>query len=285
MRTKTCKACRTVNEDFAILCRNCGARIGEPPAPVAGDEAESGATAPVVPPTPTTPMAQPTAAPPMPTRPTSGNDLGFGPPSTPGSMPPQPSAAPPGATPARSSTWIVLAIVAGVVVLGAIAAFVLTRGGGGTVDEINGHPRTDSAMLQQVEESLSTFEFGGISFDVAFYGEGDTPAAMLMTFEGLPAAVTDVPDDVFFQSFPTGITSQQGIDVDFAASVQDSVDGTAFLCAPMSGDAFAQFGAAGGGVGAICVFKGSVIGMIFLMDGTQAPAALGVAHQVSADLS
>lgn len=276
MQTKTCKACRTVNEDFAIVCRNCGAQIGE--LPQGGTVSEQGSAPTLVTPTPSTP-------PPMPTGPAVADDHGFRPPPPPSSVPPGPQPTMhPGVMPKKSNTGIVLVFVAGLVVLGALTVFFLTRGGGGSVDEINGHPRTDSDVLRQLEESFSNFEFGGISFDMAFYGEGETPAAMLMTFEGLPAEVTDVPNEVFFQSFPASLTSQQDIDVDFGASVQDSVGDTAFLCAPMSGAAFAQFGAPGGGAGSICVFKGSTIGMIFLLDGTQPAAALGVAHDVSADL-
>jgi hypothetical protein len=266
MRTKTCKACRTVNEDFAIVCRNCGARIGDPPQPG-------------------TATLAPSAPPPMPTGPIAGDVHGFGPPPPPISVPVPPSEHP-GVLAKKSNAGIVIAFVAGLAVLGAVAVYVLTQGGGGLPDELAGHPRSDSEIAQEVEEMIGGFDVGGVSIDVALYGSGE-PVAMLMIMDGLPAAATDVPADVFFDGFASGFAQQQGLGIDPAAGIRQSSGGADFLCVDAPAEAFGGGGFTGLGSaqgGSFCVFKGETIGMVFLLDGTGASAAMPLVQAAYAEI-
>jgi hypothetical protein len=269
MRTKTCKACRTVNEDFAIVCRNCGARIGDLPQPGTATPA-------------------PSAPPPMPTGPIATDDHGFGAPSSPSSVPPP---APPGVHPGvlakKSNAGIVIAFVAGLAVLGVVAVYVLTQGGGGLPDELAGHPRSDSEIANEIEEMIGGFDIGGVSIDVALYGTSE-PVAMLMIMDGLPAAATDVPADVFFDGFASGFAQQQGLGIDPTEGIRQSSGGADFLCvdAPaeaFGGGGFTGFGSAQGG--SFCVFKGETIGMVFLLDGTGASTAMPAVQQAYAEIA
>ena len=269
VRTKTCKACRTVNEDFAIVCRNCGARIGDPPQP--GQPGQTTET-----------------PPPMPSGPIATDDHGFGAPPPPsGVPPPAPPGVHPGVVAKKSNTGIVLAFVAGLAVLGAVAVYFLTQGGGGLPDELAGHPRSDSEIAQELEEMMGGFDLGGVSIDVALYGSGE-PVAMLMIMDGLPAAATDVPADVFFDGFASGFAQQQGLGIDPGAGIRQSSGGADFLCVDAPAEAFGGGGFTGFGSaqsGSFCVFKGATIGMVFLLDGTGASAAMPAVQAAYAEIS
>lgn len=276
METKTCKACRTVNESFAIVCRNCGARIGEPPQPgtAQGGGADLGAQ-------PTT-----SAPPPMPTGPVAGVDHGFGPPPPPGELP---QVAHPGVLPKKSNAGIMIAFVVGILVIGAGIVYFLTRGGGGGFpDELAGHPRSDSDVARQIEDMFAGFGFGGMSIDVALYGDGE-PVAMMMTLEGLPEAATDVPPDVFFEGFATQFAQQQGLGIDPSGAIRGSSDGADFLCVDAPAGAFGGSGFSGGfgsaQSGSLCVFKGSTIGIVMLFDGTVASAAMPAVQDAYAEIA
>jgi hypothetical protein len=276
METKTCRACRTVNEGFAIVCRNCGARIGEPPRP--GAAVGGGAD----------PGSQPTtsAPPPMPTGPVAAPDQGFGPPPPPGELS---QTTHPGVLPKKSNAGIMIAFAVGVLVVGAAVVYFLTRGGGGAFpDELAGHPRSDSEVAQQVEEMFSGFDVAGMSIDVALYGDGE-PVAMMMTFTGLPEAATEVPADVFFDGFAAGFAQQQGLGINPSAGIRESSDGADFLCVDAPAGAFGGAGFSGGfgtaQSGAFCVFKGSTIGMVMLFDGTGASAAMPVVQDAYAEIA
>jgi hypothetical protein len=263
METKTCKACRTVNEGFAIVCRNCGARIGDPPQPGAGIGVED-----------LGPQPDTSAPPPMPAATVAGSDQGWGPPPPPGQAS---HGTHPGVLPKKSNTGIMVAFSLGVLVIGAALVYFITRGGGGAFpDELAGHPRSDSEIAQQVEEMFGGFELGGMSIDVALYGDGE-PVAMMMTFQGLPDAATNVPADVFFDGFAAGFAQQQGLGIDPSGGIRGSSDGADFLCVDAPAGAFGGGGLSGFGSaqsGAFCVFKGSTIGMVMLFDGTGATAAM-----------
>jgi hypothetical protein len=186
----------------------------------------------------------------------------------------------------RSNTMLLLAVAAAVVVVGVAVVLFLVRGGGGgsLPAELNGHQRADSELSRQLEDVFDSFEVAGMSFDVALYGEGE-PTAMLMLIQGLPDEVTDVPSDVFFESFATSFAQQQGLGLDLGNPVQASSGGADFICVDAPAEAFggAGFGAFGGAQGgAFCVFKGETVGMIFLFDGTGASAAM-VAAQTAYD--
>lgn len=276
METKTCKACRTVNESFAIVCRNCGARIGEPPQPgaAAGGGADLGAQ-------PTT-----SAPPPMPTGPVAGADHGFGPPPPPGDLS---QSTHPGVLPKKSNTGIMIAFAAAVLVLGAAVVFFLTRGGGGAFpDELAGHPRSDSEVAQQVEEMFAGFDVAGLSIDVALYGDGE-PVAMIMTLDGLPAAATDMPADAFFAGIATGIAQQQGLGIDPSDGVRASANGADFLCvdAPAGslGGGFSTGGFGSPQGGSFCAFRGETVGVVMLFDGTTAAAAMTAVQQAYTEIA
>jgi hypothetical protein len=263
METKTCPYCRTVNEGHAIVCVNCGATIGEAPEPTGG-------------------------------APAAADDGGFMPPPPPGSA----AAGAPGvampstlATPApakRSSTTMLLIVAAAIVVVGvAVWAFVLRDGGGGLPAELNGHARTDSELARQLESAFDSFEVMGMSFDVALYGDGVQPSAMLMLIRGLPEEVTDVPSSVFFEGFATSFAQQSGLGgLDFGDPVQASSGGADFVCVDAPAEALGGAGLGGTFApsqgGAFCVFKGEIVGMVFLLDGTGASAAM-VATQAAYD--
>jgi hypothetical protein len=276
VRTKTCKACRTVNEDFAIVCRNCGARIGDPPRP-----GQPGQT------TETTETTE--TPPPMPSGPIAPDDHGFGASPPPSSVPPP---APPGVHPGvvakKSNTGIVLAFVAGLAVLGAVAVYFLTQGGGGSFpDELAGHPRTDSEIAQEVEEMFGGFDVGEVSIDVALYGSGE-PVAMLMIMDGLPIVTTDVPADVFFDGFASGFAQQQGLGIDPGDGVRASSGGADFICVDAPAGALAAGGLTGFGSaqgGSFCAFNGETVGMVFLLDGTGASAAMPAVQQAYAEMA
>lgn len=303
MKTKTCKACRSVNEDFAIVCRNCGARIGEPPPPGggvsaavggAGDASSSvgssggvgsgGADQGVRPIT--------SAPPPMPTGPVS--DSAWGPPPPPVQTPQgvQPGVAPnvhPGVMPKKSNAGLMIGFVLFIALLGAAVVYFLTSGGGGGFPEVlAGHPRSDSEIAKQVEEAFGSFDVQGMSIDVALYGEG-TPVAMFMTLDGLPAAATDMPADVFFDGFAAGIAQQQGLGIDIGAGVRASANGADFLCvdAPAGslsgGFSTGGFGSAQGG--AFCAFRGETVGIVMLFDGTTASVAMPAVQQAYDEIS
>jgi hypothetical protein len=264
METKTCRACRTVNEGFAIVCRNCGARIGDPPQPGAGIGVEDLGPQPVA-----------SAPPPMPAAAVGGSDHGWGPPPPPGQAS---HGTHPGVLPKKSNTGIMIAFALGALVIGAALVYFITRGGGGAFpDELAGHPRSDSEIAQQVEEMFGGFELGGMSIDVALYGES-TPVAMFMTLDGLPAAVTDVPADAFFSGIGASIAQQQGLGFDPSEGIRASSDGADFLCVDTPAGSFGGgfstggFGAAQGG--SFCAFKGETIGIVMLFDGTGASAAM-----------
>jgi len=277
MNTKTCKACRTVNEDFAIECRNCGARIGEPPGPAenAGGGANLG--------------FQPTTSAPPP--PTSGStsDAGFGSPPLPG----EPTTAHPGVLPKRSNTGIMIAFAAVVVALVAGAVYFLTRGGGSLPEELAGHPRSGSERAQQMEEAFQVFESGGISIEVGLYGEGDQPVAIIMLLEGVPDDVTNVPPDVFFDGFTTGLAQSQlsQLGLDPSTGITASSAGADFLCVDVPAEAFGRTGFGGFGElgvvqdGSFCVFKGETIGMVMLFDGTGAASAMPAVQEAYAQIA
>jgi len=275
MQTKTCRACRTVNEDSAIECRNCGARIGEPPGPTenAGGGADLG--------------SQPTTSAPPPPTSVSTSDAGFGPPPLPG----EPTTTHPGVLPKRSNTGIMIAFAVVVLALVAGAVYFLTRGGGSLPDELAGHPRSDSEIAQQMEELFQNFSVGGMSFDIALYGESE-PVAMMMTFEGLPAEATNVPSEVFFDGFAAGFAQTSGLGgIDPGTGIRDSSNGADFLCVDAPADAFGGggFGTLGGfGAaqdGAFCVFKGDTIGMVFLFDGKNAASAMPAVQEAYAQIA
>lgn len=288
MQTKTCKACRTVNEDFAIVCRNCGARIGDPPQPGATQGATEGSTSNLAgggadqgtqPRTPAPPPAMP------------GSDAGFGPPPPPGPMPP--AMEHPGVVPKKSSTGLVIGFIAAIVVLGAVAVFFLMGGGSALPDELAGHPRSESEIAKQLEEMFQGFEVQGMSLDVALYGESE-PVAIMMLFRGLPDIATNVPSDVFFDGFAAGFAQQQGLGIDPAAGVRASGNGADFLCVDVPAEALTAGGLGGfgnlGGFGAaqngsFCVFKGDTIGMVMLFDGTGAAAAMPAVQAAYAEIA
>jgi hypothetical protein len=269
MRTKTCKACRTVNEDFAIVCRNCGARIGDPPQP--GQPERTTGT-----------------PPPTPSGPITTDDHGFGAPPSASSEPPPAPGMHSGVLAKKSNAGIVIAFVAGLAVLGTVAVYFLTQGGGGSFpDELAGHPRSDSEIAQEVEEMFGGFDVGEVSIDVALYGSGE-PVAMLMIMDGLPIVTTDVPADVFFDGFASGFAQQQGLGIDPGDGVQASSGGADFICvdAPaeaLTGGGLTGFGSALGG--SFCAFNGETVGMVFLLDGTDASAALPAVQQAYAEIS
>jgi hypothetical protein len=279
MQTKTCKACRTVNEDFAIVCRNCGARIGDPPQP--GQSETDGATLSAPPTTP----AQPPAV---------GSDSGFGPPPPPGAMPPVPTPTEhPGVVPRKSNTGLVIGFVAALAVVVAVGIYFLTSGGSSLPDELAGHPRSESEIATQIEEMFQSFEVQGMSFDVALYGEGE-PVAIMMLFKGLPDIATNVPSDAFFDGFATGFAQQQGLGIDPGAGVRASGNGADFLCVDVPAEALAAGGLGGFGnlggfgsaqSGSFCVFKGDTIGMVMLFDGTGAAAAMPAVQEAYAQIA
>lgn len=279
MPTKTCPYCRTVNEGHAIVCVHCSARIGELPQP-------GGAT----------PEAPGTSAPPSQPPPAS-DDAGWGAPPP----PPGGTAAPPGVAmpsgmgtlppqPKRSNTMLLLAIAAAVVVVGAGVVLFLVRGSsGGLPAELNGHQRAESEVATQLEEMFGAFELGGVSFDIGVYGEPE-PKALMMLIDGLPADVTDVPSDVFFQSFASSFAQQGDLGFDLGDPVQASSDGADFVCVDTPAEAFGggslgNLGGFGGAQdGAFCVFKGETVGMIFLLDGTGASGAMVAAQSAYGEL-
>lgn len=278
METKTCPYCRTVNEGHAILCINCNARIGELPQPGAPQPgtASPGTTSPGVEPSAGAPR-------PEPSDPTQG--WGSLPPPAPG-LPPSPEPPP---QPRRSNSMMLLVVAAAAIIVGAGVVLFLVRGGGRFPDELNGHPRSDSELAQQIEEAFSSFDIAGVSVDVALYGESDDPVAMMMLMDGLPSMVTDVPSEVFFQGIATSMAQQQGLGLGLGEPVQASANGADFVCL----DAPASALAGGGGLsgfgatqdGAFCVFKGETIGMIFLMDGTGAAAAMAAVQTAYGEIA
>ena len=183
---------------------------------------------------------------------------------------------------------LLLAIAAAVVVVGAgVVLFLLRGGGGGLPAELNGHPRAESGISSQMEEAFGSFDFGGITFDVGLYGEPE-PLAMMMLIEGLPSEMTDVPSDVFFQSFASSFAAQGGnLGFDFSDPLQASANGADFVCVDAPAAAFGgSFGALGGAAqdGSFCVFNGETVGMIFLFDGTGASGAMTAAQSAYGEL-
>jgi hypothetical protein len=289
METKTCPHCRTVNAAYAIVCVNCSARIGEPPQPASGGAGEVGGASPRA---AGDDAGQAGWA--APAAPPAGDDGGWGAPPP----PPVGSTAPPGVAmpsgvgplppqPKRSNPMLLLAIVAAVIIVGAGVVLFLVRGGGGGLPaELNGHPRAESELSSQMESAFDSFDFGGISFDVGLYGEPE-PLAMMMLVDGLPSEMTDVPSDVFFQSFASSFAAQGGdLGFDFGDPLQASANGADFVCVDAPAEAFGS-GLGGFGAsqdGSFCVFNGETVGMIFLFDGTGAAGAMTAAQSAYGEL-
>jgi hypothetical protein len=192
--------------------------------------------------------------------------------------------------PKKSNAGIMIAFAVVIVALVAGAVYFLTRGGGSLPDELAGHPRSESEIAQQMEEAFQSFELGGVSLQIGLYGEGSQPAAVLMLFDGIPEEFTNVPSDVFFDGFATGVAqSQLGIDPN--AGIRASSGGADFLCVDVPAAAFGGSGFGGfGGFGAVqdgsfCVFKGETIGMVMLFDGTTAASAMPAVQEAYAQIA
>jgi hypothetical protein len=193
--------------------------------------------------------------------------------------------------PKKSNAGIMIAFAVVIVALVAGAVYFLTRGGGSLPDELAGHPRSESEIAQQMEEAFQSFSVGGMSLDIALYGEGE-PVAMMMTFDGLPAEATNVPSEVFFGSFASGFAQTSGLGgIDPGTGIRDSSNGADFLCVDVPAEALGGSGFGGlGGFGAaqngsFCAFKGETIGMVILFDGTTAASAMPAVQEAYAQIA
>jgi hypothetical protein len=256
LETKTCPACRTVNTGSAVVCVRCGARIGEPVPPPAA---------------PAPPLGAGTGDPPPNPVGTFAETLGSVPPTW-SSLPPVPAP-----TPTRRPLLLVSVVVALVVL--AVAGVTLLGGHGAPSfpDTLGGQPRATGGVADQVESALSDYKVQGMTVDVALYGPEQDPSVMLMLIEGAPDVVKTMSRDEFFDTFSTGFASgfagATGQRVDFTTGLKETRGDADYLCAASS----ATVGATSSG--AVCVFRGDVLGVLLTSSTSDTHAAVDLAEE------
>jgi hypothetical protein len=192
-----------------------------------------------------------------------------------GSVPSTSTSLPPAPTPTRTRDPLALVGVVVVLVVLAVAGITLLGGHGGRSfpETLGGQPRATGDLADRVEKALGDYEMQGMTVDVALYGPEQEPSGMIMIIKGAPDALRNMSRDEFFDTFSTGFASgfagASGQQVDFTNGLKETRGSADYLCAASSATA------GGTASGAVCVFRGEVLGVLFTSSTSDAPCRSG----------
>jgi hypothetical protein len=264
----TCPRCHSINLASAVVCVNCGQRLGAVPTP--------GPPQPAAPPAssgpPQTAAETGIAAPPPQGVPGAGAPA---PPLPPTPVTPVEGTWPDAVPPVRPRTrWFlpVLVIVA-LIVAGAVAIFLTRDASGGLPEEIDGLPRLHTAEAQALQDAVEGQEVEGLSISTAMYGDSVSPKLVVGVFAGLPPELRSAPMDGVFTVLATALTSQGGsLHPEEAVTATDG--GTEYRCAPVDAPA----GAGPPETGVLCMWRDDDIGIVLTFRTGDASAAVADAR-------
>ncbi len=207
---RTCPSCGAANPDSASFCWQCFTNFGPPAGARPGGWGRGRA----------------------PTPPASGP--GISPPPSFGIPAPQPFPSAPVAQETRS-VWprMVVGFVAAAVIAGA-AVFLVgkLRGGVGFPESIIGIPRVHSPVIDAaIEQGKKRQGVDGMEMDMAVYGT-DTLPRLFVLWVRAPGG-TD-PEEAF-RLFAQGASSTGNTAVQTTRMTTENVDGTDYICAPVTG--------------------------------------------------
>ena len=170
----------------------------------------------------------------------------------------------------RSHRRVRTSLVIAAAVLVGIAAIALHRGDG-FPESIAGLPRIHSAQAREAEEVVASIRVGGVSYKVAWYGDGDIPTLVVERFEGIPDTYTNGSSDQFFDEMIRGFQAASYTTVDTDGKVTQTIDSIQYTCASIGPESASRATP----TGALCLWSGADVGMVLTTRTTDPTAALG----------
>lgn len=216
--------------------------------------------------TPTSGVPGSPGTPPLPAPPTpSGTSWSEGASPLDGSPPSEPR-----------SPWrrrAIIAIVCAGVLLVVLTTLMLHRGDG-LPESIAGFPRIHSDQVRAIEEALAHTEVAGVTFQVAMYGNAETPTLILERFNGVPDVYVNATSEQIFDDSVRGFEATSYATADAEGKVTRTIDAVSYTCASIRPESASQPTL----TGSLCVWKGDDLGILVTLRTTDPTAAIDDVH-------
>jgi hypothetical protein len=176
---------------------------------------------------------------------------------------------------ARRAT--VTAIVAGVILVVAIAGLVLFLGrGDGFPDSVGGKPRITGDEVDVMEDALKNFEVGGVTLKLAVYGTGGAPSIIVLQADGLPEQMQAMSSEEFFKVVGPSTAAQVGATgTGKHSTATDTIDGVDYFCAALARPVGLTTN------GSICVYRSDTLGVLISTTFGDPAVAIDLAREVA----